>query len=805
MLRSRSFRLFALLAGMGAILYLLVSLYLPSSRRLIFGVDKSSGAVRLVQSHVTFLPPYQFYRLTFEKRDGFAQRDGVIRINSKEGVPVTVAYRLRFGIEGARIPDARRLVDDGWSAWIRARVSEAVSAVTSQIPIEELLSPTSKFNSQRDPLRQTVARHLAASGLKVTAFEVARFDVDREALLKAKRAELRRDARSSPMRVAVFALDGADWELLKELADDDRIPNIKALTQGGTTGSVQTIQPTVSPMLWATVATGLPPDRHGVLDFIDHANNQPVSSYDRHAAAAWDNADGFGRPAEVINWWTAWPPAAATSVYFDTPGGLLPNAIYPPTLAARAQSLAVPVETVGYDQAHRFLNITPAEFSTAVNSGNAADPVNLFRGILAKTWSDHRVAINLYNEQKPLLLMMSYDGTDAVNHLFSPYHPPYREGVSESNYRKFWPTVAAYYSEIDRLIGEWMNALPPDTTVILTSAHGFRWGKARPHQMPNGGAALSDHRNPGIFIAYGQHVLPSRAGHAMSIYDIAPTILSLLGLPQSSEMPGHIATWAFRDLTPITSVHVVSYGEFLSEKPIGTTAQLDPKGYQMQLQAVGHLNDPTRNLTPIIEDEEQPAEAAQPLAPEKWGTYAYYNNLGVELRGKGKLRESMEAFEQAVELNPSRPVPYLNLAMARFDRQMYTDADEAFMQAVAKGLPNAERYFVDYASLYRQKQSPSRAIVLLYKGKETFPQSPLIAGNLGSALVAASRFTEGVPELERALGLQPSSTLVLNNLGIFYAKKNDYARALDYWNRSLAIEPRQPPIRDAANAARARL
>ena len=99
----------------------------------------------------------------------------------------------------------------------------------------------------------------------------------------------------------------------------------------------------------------------------------------------------------------------------------------------------------------------------------------------------------------------------------------------------------------------------------------------------------------------------------------------------------------------------------------------------------------------------------------------------------------------------------------------------------------------------------SRAIAILYKGKSLFPQSYLIAANLGSALVSAGRNTEGVPELERALGLQPSSTLVLNNLGVFFAKTNDYGRALDYWNRSLSIEPGQAQIREAAVAARSRL
>src|SRR5207237_6724819 len=150
------------------------------------------------------------------------------------------------------------------------------------------------------------------------------------------------------------------------------------------------------------------------------------------------------------------------------------------------------------------LNLSATEYENAVNSKDSAEPVRLFRDLLAKTWSDHRVAINMYREQSPLLFMMTYEGADAVNHLFAPFHPPYRDGVSQEGYRKYWPAVSNYYAEVDRMIGEWINVLPPDTTVLILSAHGFRWGKNRPRTQPNGGAALSDHRNPGVFIGYGQ-------------------------------------------------------------------------------------------------------------------------------------------------------------------------------------------------------------------------------------------------------------------------------------------------------------
>src|SRR5436305_4597750 len=209
MLRSRLFRALAMLAGMAAILYVLASLYLPSSRRLIFGVNKKTGEVRVVENHVTFLPPLQFYRLDFDRRAGWAQRDGVIRIMSQEQVPVTVTYRLRFGVAGDRLPDAKTLVAQGWSAWVGARVAEAVDAVTRQVPIEDLLSPNSQFNTAgRNTLRRAVANYLSRSGLKVTAFEIARIDVDKPALLQRKKMDLRREARGVAARVAIFAIDG---------------------------------------------------------------------------------------------------------------------------------------------------------------------------------------------------------------------------------------------------------------------------------------------------------------------------------------------------------------------------------------------------------------------------------------------------------------------------------------------------------------------------------------------------------------------------------------------------------------------
>jgi Tfp pilus assembly protein PilF len=377
--------------------------------------------------------------------------------------------------------------------------------------------------------------------------------------------------------------------------------------------------------------------------------------------------------------------------------------------------------------------------------------------------------------------------------------------VSEVEFRKYWKTVAEYYSEVDRLIGEWMRVLPPDTTVMLVSAHGMKWGKDRPKARPNGTSALSNHRGTGVFVAFGPHVAPNRLRRPISIYDIAPTILSLIGLPKATEMPGQPATWALRDLQVVSGVNIGSYQDLIIRKTVPTNASVNANIYRSRLQAIGHIVDPNRVTMPVVDEDEEGVAKAPPLPPERWGNYAFLNNRGVQFKREKKFKEAVETLQSAIDANPGRPTPYFNMTMLLLERQQFTAAENVFFKALTLGVPSPDRYVVDFAAYYRAHNMPTRAINLLLRGKQLFPQSYLIAANLGSALAAGERYTEATLELERALSMQPASTLVLNDLGMIYVKKKDFGRTLDYWNRSLAIDPRQPQIRDAVAAVRTRL
>ena len=47
-----------------------------------------------------------------------------------------------------------------------------------------------------------------------------------------------------------------------------RMPNLKSLVDGGVRSNLLSITPMLSPVIWTSMATGVEPARHGILDFL---------------------------------------------------------------------------------------------------------------------------------------------------------------------------------------------------------------------------------------------------------------------------------------------------------------------------------------------------------------------------------------------------------------------------------------------------------------------------------------------------------------------------------------------------------
>ncbi len=156
---------------------------------------------------------------------------------------------------------------------------------------------------------------------------------------------------------------------------------------------------------------------------------------------------------------------------------------------------------------------------------------------------------------------------DRVSHAFWRFHrpedyPPVPAEELAANRDK----VANAYRESDRLLGRLLAALGPDTAVIVLSDHGFT----------SVGDRHGDHRLEGMLIAAGPGIAAGDERLTLSVYDVTPLALALLGLPIAEDFAGEppgeilaggaspprrIASYESGDAAPVPDVTIDSSTE----------------------------------------------------------------------------------------------------------------------------------------------------------------------------------------------------------------------------------------------------
>ena len=67
--------------------------------------------------------------------------------------------------------------------------------------------------------------------------------------------------------ILLIGVDGLEWSVLAPMIRHGELPHLRSLMERGTYGKLETLQPTVSPVIWTTIATGKRPEHHGILHF----------------------------------------------------------------------------------------------------------------------------------------------------------------------------------------------------------------------------------------------------------------------------------------------------------------------------------------------------------------------------------------------------------------------------------------------------------------------------------------------------------------------------------------------------------
>ena len=165
---------------------------------------------------------------------------------------------------------------------------------------------------------------------------------------------------------------------------------------------------------------------------------------------------------------------------------------------------------------------------------------------LAECVSIHSAAIWLLDNQPWDFFAVYYDAIDHFCHGFMKYHPPRQSWIGERDFDLYHNVVSMAYQFHDRMLGNLLEKAGGDTTVVLLSDHGFHPDHLRPASIPDipAGPAI-EHSDFGILAICGSGIKKNEFLQGPSVLDIAPTILTLYGLPVGEDMDGKVLFQAF--------------------------------------------------------------------------------------------------------------------------------------------------------------------------------------------------------------------------------------------------------------------
>ncbi len=692
---------------------------------------------RIISSKVAYAPFPFFALFYYPKLDESVQlKELSLPFKSKDGIEFFIDGTITFSLEEEKALQLHALLRDRNllpldERFIHKHLQDFFSS-------HLLLSSRTRMQwlqTSRD-VERSLSDEMRAYGVRIQSLQLGSvFFKDWDAAAFA----------ALPKKMLFIGLDGADWAILHPLMKSGKLPNLERLMKSGSAARLATISPSLSPIVWSSIATGKDPEKHGITDFfaIDERTGKkiPVTSNLRRARALWNILGDAGISVGIIGWWATWPAEkvngymVADRVAYQLFGILSridskEGKTYPQELYSELTPLIMKPEDVRWEDIERFFGpgTTPASFS-----GVKTELLDEFKTLYASTETYKNIFFSLTGRNKNDFTAIYFEGTDTVSHLFMRYREPRISGVTDDEMTNFGETVDRFYQYIDGIIGEILTTVDDSWTVIVSSDHGFKTGPVRPTSYDariDMGRAAEWHDKYGVFIISGSDIKKGAFIEDGRITDILPTILALYGLPIGADMDGRILRGVFED-------------SFLDHHPLR------------------YINSYEKEI--LIESESNPIESdIDDDIKEKLRSLGYisadsdnsFNNRGLLLMSRGDFDGAIEQFHRALEQHPDFIAALVNLGIAHIQKKEIDEAIFRFSRALSLDPNN-----VDVENL----------IANAYMEKNDYP--------------SAER------HLKRALAIEPAHTDTLNSLGIIYERIGDLDKAMSEYTRTIEIDP----------------
>ncbi len=144
-----------------------------------------------------------------------------------------------------------------------------------------------------------------------------------------------------------------------------------------------------------------------------------------------------------------------------------------------------------------------------------------------------------------------------------------------------------------------------------------------------------------------------------------------------------------------------------------------------------------------------------------------YYTFGIKAIKEGNFTLAVQAWEKAIEINPTMVKVYNYLGRAYYTQGMIEGAINAYKKAAELDPANPKSY-INLGIAYRYDEEYELAIEELNKAIELNPLSALAYDEIGMALIKLEKNDEAIAAFKNAAALDPEFPQPHNNLGVIY-------------------------------------
>ena len=271
----------------------------------------------------------------------------------------------------------------------------------------------------------------------------------------------------------LIGLDGATFTVLDPYIERGVTPFIGELMQRGTSATLRSIMPPLTPPAWTSLVTGKHPGQHGVFDFFQKEEPGSIyfsfaSSQDVRSATIWGLASEQERRIISLNFPLMFPAPPVDGAV--VPGGMMPwrqlrLGCHPPGLFQRLKELPGfnPREMLDMELEIKAIDGCPEDEHLGWVD------LHIRR---EQRWFE--VLRYLMHEEPADLIGILFDGVDKLQHLCWRFIDPACRPTQPTAWeRQMIDQCERYFRSLDALVEKIVTMAGDDANVVIASDHGF--------------------------------------------------------------------------------------------------------------------------------------------------------------------------------------------------------------------------------------------------------------------------------------------------------------------------------------------